>query len=215
MEYFQIGEAFRLAWEKFKAHKVFLWKLLGVIVASQVLFGTLEKITEEMGAFSVLVSIAAVFLTVLIDLGLTRLSLNLIDHNTEGKLGGVFAFNRLFWQYVGASLLFTLIVGAGFFLLVIPGIYFMLKYQFFSQLIVDKNMGVIEALKKSGEITKGVKWQLLGFALAIIGVNLLGALALGFGLLVTIPVTLVAYTIVYRKLSVRLSSSAETVPSVS
>lgn len=208
MEYFRTGEVIMAGWEKFKAHMFFLLMLLGILFVSQIIFGSLEEATKEMGALSDVVSIVASLLTMFINLGFIKLYLDLVDNNTEGKFGTIFAPNQLFWSYLGASILFTLAMGIGFLLLIIPGIYIAVKYQFYGELIVDKKMGALEALKKSGEITDGVKWQLFGFSLALVGVNILGALALGIGLLVTIPVSTVAYIMVYRKLSVRLNAAA-------
>jgi uncharacterized membrane protein len=105
-------------------------------------------------------------------------------------------------------------VAGGLILLIVPGIYLGLKYQFFSYLIVDKELGVLDSLKESSQITQGVKWQLFGFSLALIGINILGALAFGIGLLVTIPLTVVAHVFVYRKLSTRLMLVPVTVPLV-
>jgi uncharacterized membrane protein len=43
--------------------------------------------------------------------------------------------------------------------------------------------------------------KLLGFTLVMVGVNILGVMALLVGLLVSVPVTTLAYIYVYRKLS--------------
>lgn len=204
MEYFRTGETIKAGWEKFKAHMFFLLMLFGILVVSQIIFGLLEEATKEMGLFSVVVSLTTSLLGMFMSLGFIRLYLDLIDSDIEGKLSTLFSPNQFFWSYLGASILFGLAVGIGFLLLIVPGIYIAVKYQFYSELIVDKKMSALEALKKSGEITDGVKWQLFGFGLALIGVNILGVLALGIGLFVTIPLSSVAYFMVYRKLSVRL-----------
>ena len=91
-------------------------------------------------------------------------------------------------------------VAVGLILLIIPGIYLAIKYQFFSFLIVDKNMGIMESFKKSEEMTQGVKMNLLLFSLALAGINILGALVFLVGLIVTIPTTVMATVYVYRKL---------------
>ena len=61
-------------------------------------------------------------------------------------------------------------------------------------------MGPIEALKKSSQITKGVKLDLLVFSFLLTGINILGVLAFGIGLILTIPTTIIATAFVYRKL---------------
>jgi len=88
----------------------------------------------------------------------------------------------------------------GTILLIVPGVIWAVKFQFFSYFIIDKGLGPIEALKKSSAITKGVKWNLLGFDLLIGGIALLGVLALLIGLLAAIPTAMIAMAFVYRKL---------------
>jgi uncharacterized membrane protein len=67
-------------------------------------------------------------------------------------------------------------------------------------LVVDKKMGPIEALKESKKLTEGKRMQLFYFVLAILGINLLGTLALGIGLFVSIPVSMLAMVHVYHTL---------------
>ena len=85
-------------------------------------------------------------------------------------------------------------------LLIIPGIIWGIKFQFFSCFIVDKGVGPIEALKRSSVITKDAKWDLFLFNLLLILINLLGAICLLIGLFVTIPTTMVDWAFVYRRL---------------
>mgnify|MGYP001611319159 CR=1 FL=1 len=66
--------------------------------------------------------------------------------------------------------------------------------------MVDKNAGITDSLKMSCEKTRGKALDLFLFALLLIVLNILGALALLVGLLVTIPISFVAVTLLYRKL---------------
>lgn len=98
------------------------------------------------------------------------------------------------------SIIYGVIVSLGLILLIIPGIVWAIKFQFFDYLIIDKGLGPIDALEKSSEITRGVKLDLLTFGILIWIINLLGLLCLVVGLFVTIPITVVAKAFVYRKL---------------
>ena len=69
-------------------------------------------------------------------------------------------------------------------------------------LIIDKkDLSMGEAFRESARITDGVKWKLFGFFLATVFLNIVGALCLVLGLLVSIPVSMLAYVHLYRKLS--------------
>ena len=58
-------------------------------------------------------------------------------------------------RFVIGSILYVIIVFVGFLLLIIPGIYLAIKYQFFAVCIFDKDVSTVEGLKMSGRITKG------------------------------------------------------------
>jgi len=89
----------------------------------------------------------------------------------------------------------------GLIFLIVPGLYLALKYQFAPILVVDEKMGVMDAIKKSGEMTKGKLMDLFLLSLALLFINILGVLALGIGLLVSSPLSMLAYARVYRQLS--------------
>lgn len=207
--HFGIGEAIKFGWEKFKAHFLFLWLTLGVVVLISIVTSSLEKAVEHEEFILLVVSLISIFVTMLLELGLIALYLKLMDTDQEGKIAELFSQYRLFWRYLGGTILYVVMVIFGLILLIIPGIYLALKYQFFVYLLVDKNMKVFEALQTSARMTAGEKWQLLGLSLALLALNIAGALALLIGLLVTIPVSALAYVYVYRKLSKRLEQSMD------
>jgi len=68
-------------------------------------------------------------------------------------------------------------------------------------IVIDRGLGPVEAMKESARLTRGYKWQLLGFVLVLALINFVGALALLVGLFVTIPVTSLAFVQAYRALS--------------
>jgi uncharacterized membrane protein len=69
-------------------------------------------------------------------------------------------------------------------------------------LIVDRDMGPIEAMKLSAKMTYGYKKRLFLVGLISIGVIVIGALVLLVGLLVALPVVVLVWAYIYRKLSI-------------
>jgi uncharacterized membrane protein len=55
-------------------------------------------------------------------------------------------------------------------------------------------------MRRSSQITQSVKRKLLGFGIVLAIINWIGVICLLVGLLVTVPLTLLAYSWVYRKL---------------
>ena len=108
---------------------------------------------------------------------------------------------KIFLNYILSSLLYTVIVILGTILLILPGIYLAVRLSFYRYIVVEKeNIGVIDALKESMKITQNRFWKIFGFMLVLILINILGVIPFGLGLIVTIPLSVIAVALVYRKL---------------
>lgn len=203
---FSIKEAIGSGWNTVKANLGFFIGFLIVAILLQYiptfLAGQLQK---SSAALAFLVRIVSWIVQMVVSMGFLKMALKFHD-GAQGEWSDLYSSYPLILNYVAGSILYGLIVFVGTLLLIVPGIIWAIKYQFFGYLIVDQNLGPIEAIKKSGEITKGSKWHLLLFGLAISGVTLLGVLCLFVGLLVAIPVVLMAGVYVYRKLASQAGS---------
>lgn len=81
----------------------------------------------------------------------------------------------------------------------VVAVYIALRYSM-SRFEVLDGAGIFESLRKSSIITRGVKWKLVGFGIVLGLLNLLGAVLFLVGLLVTVPITMIAVAHVYTKL---------------
>lgn len=108
---------------------------------------------------------------------------------------------KAFLNYIGVSVLTLIIVSIGFVLLIIPGIFALLVFFLAPFVVIDKGIGPIAALKESARLTKGNRFNILVLVLAIALLNIVGALLLLVGLLVTAPVSMLAFAHLYRALS--------------
>jgi len=197
---FSKSEAIRFGWTTTKNNLGFFIALLIVIGLFYFVSDfIIELIKDEALILSSIMSIVFWVLDMVIQMGLIRISLRFCD-NEKGEFADLFSCFPLFFKYLFGSILYGLIVVGGMILLIIPGIIWGIKFQFFSCFIVDKGVGPIEALKRSSAITKGAKWDLFLFNLLLGLINLLGAICLLIGLFVTIPTTMVAWAFVYRRL---------------
>ena len=75
--------------------------------------------------------------------------------------------------------------------------YLSIKTHFFVYFIMDKDMGVITALKESFKSTTGYEAELFIIWVMILGLNLIGMLMYGIGLLFTLPYTLLTLSMFY------------------
>jgi len=197
---FSKGEAIRFGWNTMKSNIGFFIVLL---IVAYLIVGVpsfiSESIKEKALVLSIIIDIVVQILSLVIGMGLIKISLKFCD-NEKGELADIFSCFSLFFKYLFGSILYGLIILGGIILLIIPGIIWGIKFQFFSYFIVDKGFGPIEALKKSSAITNGAKWDLFLFGLLLILITLLGLLCLFIGLFATVPTTMVAQAFVYRKL---------------
>ena len=147
----------------------------------------------------VLLAIAAQLMQVALTLAGIRVALLLRDGKTPDWSKTVDLFDG-YLPFLLTIALVGLIVTAGFALMIVPGVIWGLRYAFAPFLAIDRKLEPLAALRESARITHGRKWRLLEFALAMIAVNLLGALALGVGLFISVPTTWLACAFVFRKL---------------
>jgi len=119
----------------------------------------------------------------------------------SAKFSDLFAKFNLLINYFLASLVYSFIVGIGLVLLIVPGIMWAIQFGFFPYYIADKNAGPIEALKLSSEATWGHRWQIFKLMLAFIAASILGLLFFVVGLLVVLPLIMIGFALVYRKLN--------------
>lgn len=144
-------------------------------------------------------SLIGTIISIFIIAGVLKISLEYYKGN-KLPLSDLFSQGKYFWRLLGASIIIGIIVILGIILLIVPGIYWALKYQFVPTLIVDKDISISEAMKRSGEITTGIKLRLLWFDFICLLVIILGALALGVGVLVAYPVVWLAQINIYKNL---------------
>ncbi|UYP19245.1 hypothetical protein OED52_01290 [Rhodococcus sp. Z13] len=103
---------------------------------------------------------------------------------------------------IGAVIVAGLLVGIGttigLFLCIIPGLAFAFLTWWTMQFVIDRNQDAVTAIKSSFNAIKSNAGTLLLLALALLGINLVGALLCGLGLLVSVPVSIIAVTYAYR-----------------
>ena len=210
MHTLSIGDCIRFGWETFKQRP---WILIGAFVLAIVIaalpgvFGPQPTMLPDgqivpppASAFGTIVALASIVVSMFVGLGLTTFSLRAHDNINGVQIADLWNPGP-FWRFVGAHILTVIAIALGFLALIVPGIILSMGLAFVPYLVVDRGLGPIEAIKESWRITKGHKWQLLLLFLALLGINLLGILALIIGIFVTVPITMLAFAHAYRTLN--------------
>jgi hypothetical protein len=202
--FFSKSEAVIFGWNTIKKNYKFFLGLMAVLVLINMFIGLVMASFSEKAPIALVTSTKILFwiLNLLISIGIIKITLKFCDQETT-SYRDLFSAYRLLGNYILGSIIYGAVVCVGLILLVIPGLYIAIKFQFYSYLIVDKNLGPIEAFKKSAILTKGVIQNLALFWLMLAGINIMGFIALGVGLLATIPVSWLANSYVYRRLQLQ------------
>jgi hypothetical protein len=99
-----------------------------------------------------------------------------------------------------ASLVITCFTLLGLIAFVIPALVVAAMYKFTYLFIVDKRMDFWPAMQASHAIVKQDYFGFTMFLVALIGINILGALCCVVGVFVTVPISLAAITVAYQEI---------------
>jgi DNA-directed RNA polymerase subunit RPC12/RpoP len=117
------------------------------------------------------------------------------------EIGVLFQGGKYFWRSLGSSIVFGLMVFAGFLLCIIPGFIVSLMFSPFMYVLVDEDPPGIDCLWRAKAVTNGNKLSLFVIGIACFGINILGFLAACVGLIFTIPLTTLIVAVAYCKMT--------------
>lgn len=205
MQPFSVRESIRFGWETFKKRPwFFLFTFLVIsVLTSNYSYNVGEgEMRFHAGLITLVILSGALGVVVQTLVGMGKINLCLRAHdNAEAVSWADLWHPHPFWRYLLTMFAYFAIVIAGFILLIVPGVVWALTYAFAPYLVIDRGLGVREALRESARMTYGHRWHLLQLALALVLVNVVGLLCLIVGLLVSAPVSALAFVHVYRLLS--------------
>ncbi len=195
-----INDVLNEAWQKTRGFKlVYIVAIIVYLVISQGLSTVINYLASD--------SLGVVFIgQLLIGLITYPLAAGLMMMGVKRSLGLDVNFSTLFDYFNKAVPLFimmllaSLIMFVGFVLLIIPGIYIAVAYSLALPLMVEKNLGIWEALETSRKAITHCWFRFFGLILIMILIIILSILPLGIGLIWTLPMLSICTGIVYREL---------------
>ncbi|MDO9513636.1 MAG: hypothetical protein Q7J59_03380 [Elusimicrobiota bacterium] len=193
-------DAITFGWEKVTGNLGFFIGMLFILLAAAIMPQILAGAFAKVRIIALIIFLAGTVVQIELRLGITK-SLIAFADGKKPIIGDIFScFDKRIVTVFVASILYGLMVFIGTLLLIVPGIILGIKFMYFAYFIVDKNAGIMESLRKSSELTSGSKTNIFLLALLLWLINAAGALCLGIGLIITIPLSMVAVAYVYRKL---------------
>jgi len=189
----RIGEVLKAAGEKQVGFKLTFFIVVGLYILIGIPIAVAQAVTVGMGT-GVASSLVDIFISILLyplGLGFGLLGIR----RALGKDTPVSTLWEPYSQFIPLIVMFLLmcvLIVAGFFLLILPGIYLAVAYSFAPYLIVEKNMGVWEALETSRKAITAYWWRYLGLMLILLLLFIVGAVPILIGLIWALPIMFIA-----------------------
>lgn len=196
---FSVGDAISYGWNAY-------WKNVGpmilIVLAIWVVNVVFNLIALPFDSFFLksLIQMVGLIIGLLLAMGLIRATLALTRGETP-EVSMLFETDN-FGPYLIAAIIFGIGVSIGLIFCIIPGVIIATFYGFYGFVIVDKGeQSPIEALKRSQQMVSGHFGAVLGLAVVLLLINIVGALLCGIGLLFTAGITAIAWAYAYRALA--------------
>lgn len=243
MNTFSPSEAIKFGWKTFKTNPGFCIGMLAILILPSIILGiifpspkidssNLQDFSFSTLGSSMLTGFISSIISAIVTLGVIKALLIFVETNkgnfadiliplkqTKILINYILAFVLIYAVVIVALPvviligIFTLFIG---FLVMIPiGIYVNLRLSLFVYYLIDKAVNPLEAFSMSWKATKGNVTNLIVFGFLSFLVIIAGALALLVGLLVAVPVVMLAGIYVYKMLSQEAASTAASTPAPS
>lgn len=195
----------RDGWDAFKDEWMMVY---GIGIVYLIVVGILSALSfpfrpesgDSPGAFYLLYQFVSTIIQVLLGAGASYALLGIVQNDASGGMDRLFAGLSHLVPLLVATLLTWIAVGFGFILLIIPGIVISLGLSQVYYLILDRQLGAVEAMQASWAMMRGYKMSLLVLGIASLLIVLVSLIPFGLGLLVSVPTVSLATAAFYDRL---------------
>lgn len=202
MKGFPHKDSIQAGWNAATGQIGFFAPFLILVFGATIVLGLVAEAAEGSPALMIAAGMVQLFFAVFLNMWMICIALRATKgEKLELKKAFSYADMSSFRNYFIATLLYSVVLIAGFLLFIIPGIILALSLPFYGYLIVDKKLAPVPALLKSVEITQVRRIDLLVFFLFLWVIYLTGILVFFIGTLWAVPTAAVAFAFAYRKLS--------------
>lgn len=195
---FSIREAISFGWEEMKKNFIFFMAFLILLLSVQMVTRWLF-VRPDFDLITQIGMIIGLIVSTLVGFAVRKVALDAANNQTL-SLNNLRQVLPRYLNYFLLQVITSILVFAGFLILIIPGIIWSLQFSMAPYLVIEKDMNPIEALKESSRMTKGRKWRLFVLGLTLALINLAGLLVFIVGIFSTLPTSMVAEAYIYNKL---------------
>lgn len=202
-----LRRAFQFAWPASKQHAGLFTAWLLTLFAAWVALEVIVVAGQDLGLLLWAVAhLAFLLFCAAHSAGLLQVCLN-IHAGRHPRYAEAFQAFASAPAFLAGQLFYLLAVCVGLVLFIVPGLYLGARWAFFGfELLTAGNL--LSAFQRSARLTEAVTARLAGVLGVLLLLNLLGAAVLGLGLLLTVPLSLLVLTDLYRQLESTRSPGA-------
>jgi uncharacterized membrane protein len=192
-----------------------LWPNFGWLLVAFIIYAVISGAGSSFSSIPfigrVLSGVISIFVGIPLSFGLSWVFLKAV-RKEKYEIIDVFAGFQGYWNAVGAGILTALIVIGGLILVIVPGIVFACKLAFVPYLVIDKKLGVTDAIQTSWRMTRGHAVEV--FAIGLLGILLMiaGVICLGVGIIIAIMWIEAASASLYYAVSARETGNSQAAP---
>ncbi|HVS87391.1 MAG TPA: hypothetical protein VHF01_04105 [Candidatus Acidoferrum sp.] len=196
-----ISQAANFAWHAFKKRyglfAAVLLTILGAWAALEIVVIAGQRLGILLWAVA---HLAFLIFFAGIEVGILQICLALYDGREPTYAD---AFTHMAWgpKFLAGQMLYLLMVAVGLALLVVPGVYLGVRYALFGFCMAAGDANLMRSFQQSAILTMGTETYLLAIFVALLVFNALGASLLGLGLFITVPLSVLMMTALYRQLN--------------
>lgn len=181
----EIGEILSKGWDLLKDHWQDIGKLVGAYLLATIVPQYILVRIFSSALLSSLISIVFILWSTFLSMGLIKGILSIVRGETV-EIPEIYQNQEAFGEYAVMVIRYMVVIIGGGILLILPGIYFAIRYIFVPFLVVDKKATGAAAFAKSKEMTEGrlgffIAYFIITVILVMVGsfVLLVGAIAAG------------------------------------
>ncbi|MCW6035240.1 hypothetical protein K4A83_02995 [Spirulina subsalsa FACHB-351] len=196
---FQIEDYIKQGWQVFRENTAlfitttffYLFVLVVIAIIDQ------SFVTENQGGSSGLSGLLQFFIRIPLEAGFYIIALKTFQGQARSFNDFFKGFERYF-QLVAGGLVSAIFIIIGIILCVIPGIYLAVSYTLVIPLIVDRKLSFWEAMETSRQLVTKNWFSWFSLSICVVVINILGVLACGFGVLVSLPLSYGIWIAAYK-----------------
>ena len=195
---FSIGAIIKASWKATKGFKLTAWgAYLPLILLSGISGASNVAYKDDMAVLTVIFILGFV-ISPIFAAGLSMLGIHRAAKR-EVKAIDVFAYYKQLPKLLGLIILANILIVVGLLLFILPGIYLYFAYLMAMPLMLEKKLGIWEALEASRKAITHKWFLFFGFFVVQMLILSLAFIPLGLGLIWVIPMLIVLIGILYQR----------------